>query len=630
MKYVIYDIETTLTCFLVVLYDVNSGKKVCYKISKHKNDRLSLIKYLNSLIKRDYYFVGFNNLSFDAQIIHKILTEELTNYTDIYNESQRLINCSDDEKYKYLIPEWKLNTKNIDIMKIKGFDSSAKATSLKFLEFNLRMRSIEEIPFAHNISYTLEQEHALQEYCEYDVEATYFAFKELVIEAEINIRKETGKAFDVNIQNAAEPKMAKSIFVKELTKVLGKTKEELKEDKEKYANSFRYFKLNIPKYIEFENEELKTCLKYFENLTIDKYNTKNCVDYPIKVGNLTCYTGTGGIHGSISPQVIELKENEIIIDLDYVSYYPFLKIRNKFYPKYLSEKYLDSYYNFYVERKKHKKGTPLNYAFKILLNSSFGLLNEENSPIYDPVAFMNVTVSGQLILLMFMEKLLNACNNLLIISGNTDGTLLKIAKEDLEIVERISKEMTEITGIEIEHEFYKKVVVKDVNNYISINVDGSIKRKGLFEIRNDLYKTGLWNKNTSHNIIPLALQAYFVEGKDYKEFIRTHTNIYDFCAAVKKKSNFEILQHYYKNGKVKTTTCGKVTRYYVSKKGSFLIKSYHDGRESKIEAGYKTTILNRIVDENALNYDIDYSYYELAVAKIIQSIEDNNKQLTMF
>jgi len=121
-----------------------------------------------------------------------------------------------------------------------------------------------------------------------------------------------------------------------------------------------------------------------------------------------------------------------------------------------------------------------------------------------------------------------------------------------------------------------------------------------------------------------------IEGKDYKEFIRTHTNIYDFCAAVKKKSNFKILQHFYKNNSIETVECGKVTRYYVSKKGSYLIKSYDDGRESKIEAGYKSTILNRIVDENALNYDIDYSYYELAVAEIIQSIESNNKQLTMF
>jgi hypothetical protein len=257
-------------------------------------------------------------------------------------------------------------------------------------------------------------------------------------------------------------------------------------------------------------------------------------------------------------------------------------------------------------------------------------LNEENSPIYDPVAFMNVTVSGQLILLMFMEKILKVCKDVLIISANTDGILLKVANSELSLVKDVSKQMTEITGIKTEHEFYEKVIVKDVNNYISVNVDGSVKRKGLLELRKDLYNTGLWNKNTSFNIIPLTLQAYFVEGKDYKEFIRTHTNIYDFCAAVKKKSNFKILQHFYKNNSIETVECGKVTRYYVSKKGSYLIKSYDDGRESKIEAGYKSTILNRIVDENALNYDIDYSYYELAVAEIIQSIESNNKQLTMF
>lgn len=212
-----------------------------------------------------------------------------------------------------------------------------------------------------------------------------------------------------------------------------------------------------------------------------------------------------------------------------------------------------------------------------------------------------------------------------------DGITIKIPRTELEKYYKICEEFQKEVGLKLEYAIYKKMVIVNVNNYLAVYNNGKIKRKGdTFEIYEDFVNSKNWNKNPSHLIIPLALQAYFVEGKDYKEFIRNHTNIYDFCAAVKKKSNFEILQHFYKNGEIKTTTCGKVTRYYVSKKGSYLIKSYDDGRESKIEAGYKTTILNRIVDENALNYDIDYSYYELAVAKIIQSIEDNNKQLTMF
>lgn len=635
MNFIFYDIETTKNCFLVVLQ--YNDMQVVYKISKYRNDYKQMVKHWKSLIQRNFCFVGYNNIAFDAQIIEFILQKERT-AEEIYAESQRVIEIPTETKFLQLIPEWKLSFKNIDIFKIKGFDSRAKATSLKFLEFNLRMASIEEMPLPHDIEYTEEQEKDLEEYCKYDVFATIHCFNELDIESEVNVRMTTGENFNVNILNAAEPRMAKTIFLKELSRVLGKSKDELKQDKEKYLSSFTTFNVNIPEYIKYEGKELNIMLDYFRNLKINRYNTKNVIDKEIRNGNVTAYLGSGGLHSSVKPQIIIPDENEEIIDIDWVSFYPFLKIRNGFYPKYLTEKYLEVYYNFYLERKKHKKGTPLNYAMKILLNSSFGLMNEENSPIYDPIAFMNVTITGQLTLLMFTEMILKRCPKTFIISQNTDGILLKIKKEDKENILELCKEIVEITKIDTEIEYYKKVIVQDVNNYISINVNGSIKRKGIFEVRDDIYKTGLWNKNTSFNIIPLALQAYFVEKKDIRQFIKSHTNIYDFLGAVKKKSDFEL---YYYDKQGNKHDCQKITRYYLSNQGYYLVKDYGHKKDAKtdkmkhvttkVEANNGCKVLNKVTDENALNYkDLDYNYYISETEKIIFEIEGNFRQTELF
>jgi len=64
--YVIYDIETVKNSFLVVLEDFDSGKQITYKISDYRNDWSIMVKHWKSLIKRNYYFVGFNNIGFDA------------------------------------------------------------------------------------------------------------------------------------------------------------------------------------------------------------------------------------------------------------------------------------------------------------------------------------------------------------------------------------------------------------------------------------------------------------------------------------------------------------------------------------------------------------------------------------
>lgn len=622
--YVIYDIETVKNSFLVVLEDFDSGKQITYKISDYRNDWSIMVKHWKSLIKRNYYFVGFNNIGFDAQVMEFILQKERT-AEEIYNEAQRVINLPDELRWQNTIPEWKLSFKNIDLYLIKGFNSNAKRTSLKFLEFNFRLHNIEEIPINHWDNISEEEEKLVEEYCRYDIFATRKALEKFM--SEVIARQESSASFGINLDNAAEPKMVKKIFISELCKELGITKDEMLQRRDLYKAELKPFKVTLPKYLRFNDEKLKQTYNFYENLLINPHNTKGAVNLSYRWHGIEIVHGLGGLHASINPAIIESSENWIIHDLDFTSFYPFLKIRNKLYPTYLSEKYLEIYEGFYHKRKQCKKGTPLNYAYKILLNSSYGLLNEANSPIYCPEAAINVTVIGQLTLLMLVEKLVETCKSLKLIQLNTDGVTLKYPVEYKERIIATYQEFAKLVQIEIEDVYYRKMIIQDVNNYISIDIDGKSKRKGIFEIYEDLDKTGLWNKNTSFNIIPLTLNAYFVEGKDIRKFIKSHTNIYDFCGAIKKKSDFDLVW-YDKFGN--KNECTKITRYFIPKTGSYLVKEYHDGRTTKVESKNPCQVLNKITDENALNYNLDYSYYIKKVEEIIFEIEGNQKQTTLF
>ncbi len=190
----------------------------------------------------------------------------------------------------------------------------------------------------------------------------------------------------------------------------------------------------------------------------------------------------------------------------------------------------------------------------------------------------------------------------------------------------ICKNFEKETLLQLEYAEYSKMVINNVNNYLAVYTNGKVKRKGdMFEIYEDFVNMKAYHKNPSFLIIPLALQEYFVRGVDYRTFIKNHDNIFDFCAGIKKKSNFEFV--WLEDGELKYGQ--KVTRYFVSKNGTYLVKRYADGRESKIESGWKTTVLNKIVDTDARNYKIDHNYYIKAVEKIVFEIEGNSNQLSL-
>ena len=98
--------------------------------------------------------------------------------------------------------------------------------------------------------------------------------------------------------------------------------------------------------------------------------------------------------------------------------------------------------------------------------------------MYDPNAFLGVTLSGQLMLLDLVERLTAAGVRVLMV--NTDGLMVKVrrSRDAGKRLARILREWQRDTAMELEVEPLKRFVLLAANNYATLNAKGKIKRGG--------------------------------------------------------------------------------------------------------------------------------------------------------
>lgn len=210
---------------------------------------------------------------------------------------------------------------------------------------------------------------------------------------------------------------------------------------------------------------------------------------------------------------------------------------------------------------------------------------------------------------------------------NTDGLETIIPKSKVEQYYQICKRWEDLTLLQLEHDVYTKLVLGDVNNYISINEKGKAKCKGRFEFA-DL----ALHKNKSFLIIPKAIYEYFINGKDPEKYIKECTNIFDFCGGVKIKGDWKYVQTFMKDGVYREENLQNTVRYYISKSGSKILKkNKYDGRVIQVEAGkWMQTVYNKHEPKNISDYNIDYDYYINKVKKEIEGITPSVTQIKLF
>jgi len=616
METVVYDVENfpNFICY----YDVNidTGEEHEFVIHESRNDYDELYKYLST----PRYYVGYNNAFYDREVKERLVDNYHTNkkmpikmfLNHFHRGMQEYI--ANDERVFYNGEE------EIDLYLINHFNNKARSTSLKALQVSIFWPNVQDMPIGHNSIITEDMIPMILEYNRNDVLSTK-SFYELCLK-QIEFRVQQGKAYKKNLINKPDTAIGEEIFMHYLYEKSGLTKKKLKE-MVKEDHNIELSKCILP-YVKFKSHEFNRLLDQVR-WTVVNQNQK--LIYSVNYKGFKYDYGVGGIHGCVSPGIYDSTIDKVIIDFDVKSYYPNLAIENGLHPKHIpKDVFIDTYKKIFLERveSQKKKDKTKDAGLKLALNGIFGKTGEQTSAFYDRYYFYSITLNGQLLLSMLAERYSDEVDGLQILQINTDGITIRVPRRNLKQVMDINDRWMKVTNLILEHKEYKKMVIRDVNNYLAVDIDGDVKKKGIFETVKQ------YHKDNSFLVVPMALEKFYLDGTPVEETIRSNKNIYDFCGRYKAYKGWHAQYNYSKDGEVITENHGRILRFFpITIGGGVSFKINQDGRIHHLLAGQRTMIFNRHFEVDKFeDYNVNYDFYVEECRKIMDEIEP--KQLTFF
>ena len=536
--------------------------------------------------------VGFNNANFDDILLAGTLLSPNKTIGAVWQLGQRIIAKQFSEIGSYArLKAARDKLKTIDLMLLLG----NKYNSLKEIEAKLGL-SIVELPFPFDSEITPDRVPELLAYNRHDVRATIALYRELL--PVIQTRREIGNQFGLHALASTDSALANDI----LTKLY-------KRPEGAQATPREAIRLGdiISQKVTFESRELCEMLERLRELTLTKEREFRFSERLEFAGNVY-RLGIGGLHSEDDPGVFESGESRLR-DCDVSSYYPGIMLSLGVYPEHLGPGFLEFYRAIVSKRLEAKaRGDKVTAsALKIAVNSVFGKLGYEYFWLYDPKAFLTVTINGELLLLGLIERL--QAEGIRVLSANTDGLLCQISPELEERYSAVCREWEERTGFSLEYTDYLRYVRKDVNNYLAQTVDGRIKAKGTFvEDRplSDSYRAP---------VVARAIRAYFLEGTPPEETLAAESSIMGFAYIFKPGSKFQMA---YETPEGETIPAPRINRYYVASKGGTLVKLSGE-RKDRVRVN-PVTLINGELPEG-IPGDLFLAFYLSEARKVIDKIE---------
>jgi hypothetical protein len=623
----VWDIESYQNVATFAIKQAGQPHRWLFEISDRRNDVEALCAFMQTLRTWNSRMVGFNNIGFDYPVLHSILIRpDQATAASINATVQHIIDKPFEDRFGHIIWDRDQIVPQLDLFKIHHFDNKAKFTSLKILEFNMRSDSIQDLPYPPGSTLTSEQIDLLIQYNWHDVEQTE-AFYWHSIDA-IRFREELSVKYGRSFLNHNDTKIGKDYFIMRLEEadlgVCYDSSSGSRRPRQTIRQSIRLADVVLP-YIQFQHPEFNRILGWFkEQVIADATVIKGLfTDISCTVGGFQFDFGAGGLHGSVSSQTVSSDDYWIIKDIDVKSYYPNLAIANNFYPEHLGQLFPAIYKDVYEQRKSYGKKTPENAMLKLALNGVYGDSNNKYSVFLDTQYTMSITVNGQLLLCMLAEQLMQI-PDLQMIQANTDGLTVRIPRSQQDAVKQVCKWWEGFTRLELEEAEYDHMHIRDCNGYLARYSDGKIKRKGPYRSvfapphldkgAGDLE----WHQDHSALVIPMAVESALIHGESVRSYILNHDNIHDFMLRTKIPRSSRLV--------IGETPQQHVTRYYVSKSGSPMVKimpplAKKPGVERRIGicVGWNVSECNNI--HTAIGQDIDFEYYISEAEKLLKPLE---------
>ncbi len=603
------DIESFGNYFLIVFASAVSGKRMYFEGHGEAGtlQDLEFVKW----VANHFLLVTFNGINYDIPILALALAGKTC--AQIKAAGDRII--QDQVKHWHVLRALKvkgLKLNHIDLCEVLPLDGS-----LKLYGGRLHTPNMQDLPYPPSRILTDDEKTVVRWYCSArDIQSTGFAW--VALKEQISIRHEMSERYGVDLRSKSDAQVAEAVIKGEITR---RTFGEVHKVEVAPGTKYKYQK---PEYIHYKTPMMQRFLadlltwEFWVNLSgyVELPHVPNAkgelsvITPSLNIAGKTYTVGMGGLHSNEKICATVASPDCLIFDRDVASYYPQIILNLGLYPKHLGTAFLDVYRDIVNTRleAKRAKNKILAEMLKIVVNGSFGKLGSMFSVLYSPDLMMAVTITGQLTLLMLIERLELA--GISVISANTDGVTYKCHPSQTGTALAIVAEWERETGFTTEETKYKGLYSRDVNNYIAVKEDGKTKCKGaylnpwLLINPGDAYER---MKKNPHGVISIeAAIAKLVHGTPIATTVRAATDPRKFVAI-----------RTVKGGGVKDGQyLGKTIRwYYKAGETGCIVYALSGNKVAETDGAWPYMDLT-----DALPADVDFAYYERKAQEILEEI----------
>ena len=524
-----FDIECYPNYFLCTFYDPNTGEFWEYEKFNDEN-HLNAGAILLTLTHNE--IITFNGKGYDMRIVEPAILSGASN-SELKQVSDNIIVRKKKSQYRMT-----LKSNHVDIAPVLPLQAAMKMYGCR-----AAFPELEELPLPPETVLTFEEKEAVRLYCRKDVRLTWYLAEQ--IRGQLDLRVELSEKYDIDLRSMSDPEIAEALISQYLTKEGVKVRKRTKP-----VLPFAY---RVPDWVEFKSPEFQQAL---ENVKAARFVTDKdgYVVMPKELevafgfdGDFYQF-GIGGLHSQEANRITIAQDDEEFGEFDVGSMYPSIIIEQELFPFHLSPVFLAVYSGIKDERMIAKKTDPLKaQTYKIILNGSYGKFGSKYSFLYSPELLIQTTITGQLSLLMLVERMTEAGGK--VVSANTDGVNVLYKKKDRDAIFAVKKWWEESTTYELEFTQYDATYNRDVNNYIAVKTGGGVKGKGT-------YGDPTLSKNPQTPIINDAILGLLVDGVSMEDTIKACKDPFRFTSCQKVKG-----------GAVKDgEPVGEIARWYYSTK----------------------------------------------------------------
>ncbi len=500
----VMDIECYVGYFLVMFRRVDTGATRQYEMFDGQRLDTEGIRR----IMRTYRVVTFNGNNYDLPMLAYALTgvscAKLKEASDTIIVAQ-MKGWQFEQHSNVRVPrEWD----HIDLIEV-AFGQG----SLKLYGGRLHSKKLQDLPIEPSARISPTQRAELAAYCANDLQITIDLWNHL--RPQIELRERMSSEYGDDLRSKSDAQIAEAVIRKQASSIIGTPVQ-----KPTLQAKDKVFKFQVPKWLTYQTATLQAVLADVQEATFHVL-PDGSVDMPaalngrsVAIGGGVYRMGIGGLHSSEQCQALVSDADHVLIDRDVTSYYPAIILEGNLAPLHLRER--DAFISVFrsivqrrVEAKKKGDSVVAN-ALKIVANGSFGKLGSRYSVLYSPHLMIQVTLTGQLALLMLIEALELA--GIRVVSANTDGIVMHARRAQEALLLEVVSWWEGVTTFNTEETRYAALFSRDVNNYLAIKEGGGVKGKGAFA------PTSI-AKNPQNNICVEAVVALISKGVPIAETI---------------------------------------------------------------------------------------------------------------